>query len=667
VSSYFVSPSGDDSTGDGSYAAPFKTIAKAAAVAVSIPVDTIEIDAGVITETAAIASPFGFREIRGRGIDDTTVALNLDTQWLVPLASDGIALLIHDLHLETLQDSINVINATADDATAGHVTVARCRVSLAGSATAFFGYLGPDPQTFVPLLTLDALHCLVEGPANDVGGAFYAGVGSPIGVVAARNCIFTRLKTVNVDGTQPFDSDANVYFGNDRDLTLGEHGPDDVRGVDPGLVGATAIPLRGSPIVGAGVDLSSGYGYPPRTPPEEVGLTFPGAFPSIGPVEPVTPSARTTSIVTNLHTVVLALSVEAEAERVDLEAVSRNRALATADGSELARRWGALTGLRAIGWDVETYRRRLLEFLDAALGRAPTWAALRRIAAILFGSTRLIRSDYNKRSHFLLGTSLKLYADYTGGSPTWTYYLSAGELQLERRWLNVRQSSFVAAHADAVFTVYLDGSDPLDSNQNAKIKTSSGNVSDETRTQLAGHLTFRRGEITVTADQDLSDVVQPHRRIAHGFGPHDFVVESVDDARHLTLRYPYPEEDHVGSAWVITPNVVFGTVTIDNAAGVTDIECAGRIGTSTVPITDSTRGHTYDLTLDQSGSALAGATADVRLLFELLGRSHPIHKLGQFRLRDDVHALLLGQPWPFEPQSAADYLEIFDDPLWWSL
>ena len=663
MTSYLVAPNGNDATGDGSYASPFLTIAKAAAVAAIAPVDTIEVASGTVTETAAIAGPLGFKSIVGRGTDATTIAINRSGSWISLDSADADRLLILDATVTTLTNDAVLVAIDATDATAGSAIVARCRLSLAGGSVAL-AYAGPDPQTFLPLFTADLLHCVVEGPEGATGGYAFSGTGSPIANVAARNCIFRRLAAVNAPGTQPVDSDRNLYFGNDRDLTLGAYGDGDLRDADPLLVDPGIDPLRDSPVIGAGADLSAGYGRPNRVPPAEVGLAFLVDAPSIGAVEPVAPDARTNATATNLHLIVAAFSGEVAARDATLDAIGRDRALATAGGGELARRWGALTGLRFLEGDADDYRRDLQAYLEQVLPNAPAWHALRELARIAYPGTRLVRHDDVRRYHFQAGKALKLWADYTGGSPSWTFYLTAGEAQLEASWLNVRKTTFAVSHANGVHWIYIAGSDPLNADGSAKVQRSTTEILDETRTQLAGNLTFRRGETLITASADLSSLVQQHRRIAHGFSGRDYVVDRVIDARTLELRYPYSDEDHVGLGWVITPNVVFGTVTTDAVRGVIDINSPGRLDKTTRPFSRAARAHGYELILETDGSALASATLATRVLFETLGRAHPVHKRAYFRLRDDRMALVLGQPWPYDNQGNFSYREVFDDPAW---
>lgn len=660
MSSYLVSPTGDDGTGDGSFAAPFKTIAHAASVAAGSPVDAIEID-GTVTETVAITDTSGFQILRGRGYAVSGVAVNVSPSWISVDSSTGPRLLVIGLTITSLV-ATELFKGTASDTTGGGVTIARCRLALIAGAVGI-ALSGPDPQTFLPALTMDLLHSVVEGPVGDHAGAAFANVGAPIAASAARNCIFRRLKGTNLEGTQPFDSDANVYFDDERDLTLGAYGPDDLRSVDPELVDLTLDPLVGSPVISAGVDLSHGYGQPIRTPPPDVGLGFDGAAPTIGSVDVITSGARTFVTPTDTHAILLALSTEAQRRRDDLAQIRADRSMARASGAELSRRFGTLYGVPAFTADVETYRTALEEISTAMLQGAPTWHAMRRAAQVLFGRTKpLQRVDFNKRHHFKVGTRLKIVTN--GTAPSFAFHLTAGEILLEDRWIKVRRADFGVAHATAVHTLYVDGSNPVDVNGEAIVAISTSVIPDESPVALSGLLTFRRGETAVISTVDWAADVQPHRRLAIGSFASDYVIASVDDARHLTLREPFPEEDHVGVGFVVVPNRIFGTVTIDATGGLTRIDCPGRVGRSLRPRTHASKGFGYALTLDTSGTALAGAEAIVVALFDILGRSHPIHKLGFFKLRDDDLSLVLAQPWPFGTQSIADYVEYFDDPAW---
>lgn len=666
MTAYLVSPDGDDTTGDGSYAAPFKTIARAATEAGTTPVDVIEVAAGAITETVAIDGPLGFRAIRGRGAASTTIAVDLSGAWISLDSTDGDRLLISHALVTTLTDDATLIAVNATDDVVGGVAFARCRLTLSGDSIAI-AYAGPDPQTYVPVFTADLLHCLVEGPENDVGGVAFSGVGSPIGSIAARNCIFRRLLAANAAGTQPADTDGCFFFENERDLTLGQHGTSDVRAVDPELVDETIEPSTDSPLVDAGVDLREGYGTPTRTPAEEVGLTFPGSFPTVGVVEPVAPQGRTVATATNIHLIVAAESTQTGAWRDDLDAIGLARSLRTASGADLTRRWGSLVGLLNIDGNTAEYRRDLTDALAAILEHAPSWHTLRELARIIYGDARLIRVDDNRRYHFQAGTKLKLWADHTAGPTTFDFYLTAGEVMLEGRWLRVFRNNFTASAADATLTVYTEGVDAFDDpNNTAKVFVSDSEIEDETRSVLGSvHYTFRKGETLVTANADLPSGIQPHRRITTGFSNSDFVIESIVDDRSFELRYPFPEDDHVGKAILITPNIVYGKVFVDATFGIVDILCPGRLGRTTRAYSRATKAHGYELTLDANGSALQDATVATRALFGMLGRAHPVHKRGYFRLRDDGdRALVLGQPWPYEPQSSVDYTELFDDPAW---
>jgi hypothetical protein len=673
LSGYLVSPTGDDSTGDGSYSAPFKTIAHAATVAASTPVDVIEVS-GTVVETVPIVDTSGFKLLRGQGVEVSGVAVDLAGAWMSFDSADAPSLLIVGLRIDALAAATLFAGAATDDTT-GNVTAARCRLSLIEDSVAV-ALSGPDPQTFLPSLTMDLLHCVVEGPEGARAGAAFSNVGSPAHASAARNCIFRRLRAANAEGTQPFDSDANLYFDNERDITLGNYGRRDLRSVDPLLIGSTVNPLLGSPVENAGADLSKGYGLPVRTVSEEIVTAFDGESPTIGIVEAVTVGARTFVTTTDIHTILMSFAQEAQKRRDDLAQIEHDRSPIAASGSELSRRLGTLYGIPFSGTDVETYRTILEEISTAVLQGAPTWHVLRRIAQVLFPRTvlqaspmivgnQLLRRDFNRNYHFKVGSKLKLWADASGGLPTYTFYLAAGEIQIEDRWYPVRRAPFTVAAADAVWTVYAGTVSPADVNGEIVVIISDDPVPDESLVPLGGLYTFRRGETSVETTVDIDEIaVQRHRRIATGFFSSDYVVESVDDARHLTLRYPFPEEDHVGLAYVVVPNFIFGRVTVTAVDGVVRIDCPGRVGRSLRPRSHDGKGFGYALTLDADGTALVAAASEVVALFDVLGRAHPVHKLGFFKLRDDFASLILAQPWPFGSQSSADYIEQFDDLAW---
>lgn len=664
-----MSPTGDDVTGDGSYAAPFQTIARAAAVAVLSPVDAIEVFGGTVAETSPIGNVSGFKMLRGRGADRTFVTLTGGGGWLAVDSTDALSLVVADLTIAPTDDT-EVLDVVASDDTACNVTFVRCRLALNVDSIAI-RYTGPDPQDFVPRTTADLLHCVVEGPIGERSGVFLYGVGSPSRAVAVRNTIFRRLQAVVIESSQPFDSDGNCFFGNERDLTIGAYGPSDLRDVDPMLVGTTTRPAQEAQIAGKGADLSDGYGSPPRATPSEVGTLPNGASPTIGISEIFSPSARTTVVTTDVHAILTALAGEAQLRREDLSQIERDRSMPTASGVELSRRFGAAFGIRFVqGGDVEAYRTVLEEISSAILHHAPTWRALRRAAQVIFGRlSPLRRTDFFRTYHCKAGASLKLWADASSGLPPFKFYLSPGEILLEDRWIPVRKATFSVAHADNTWTVYVDGSAPYDANDEAIVHVTSSPIADESLVALPGLLTFRRGETKVAATLALPATVQQHRRVATGFFASDYVVESIaDDRKSLTLRYPFPEEDHVGLAWVVVPNAIFGTVQIDAALGILKIVCPGRVGRGTTrPLTAATRGHGYKLVLNADGTVFVTASPLAISLFEILGRMHPFPKLGYFKFRDDEHSLVLGQPWPFSHQSSLDYAEIFDDPTWFGI
>ena len=98
MTAYLVAPGGNDSTGDGSYAAPFATVAHAASVAVASPVDAIEIAGGTVTEKVPITNTSGFRILRGRGADVSVLAVNIAGSWLSFNSSTEPQLLPIGLH-----------------------------------------------------------------------------------------------------------------------------------------------------------------------------------------------------------------------------------------------------------------------------------------------------------------------------------------------------------------------------------------------------------------------------------------------------------------------------------------------------------------------------------------------------------------------------------------
>lgn len=651
----YVRTNGNDSTGTGSITLPFLTIRRASLAWTTA--DVIDVGEGTFKEVLEV-STIDRMVIEGSGFDKTTVQVDTPTlRWIRVNTGTITYLCIAGLTIQNRANDTTIIKIDNCDA-AFTGWIAKCLVQLNDGYVVTYQGSTTTPR-------FDILNCVVTSVSGYGGTVFFS---TKADVLGARNTIFTKLGLVTDDSQSGLAADINycVFWDNVRHLDIGAYGDQSIVDKDPQFVPDTVfVPNLDSKLVNGGVDLSAGYGNPLRQPPIEVNWNFIGLAPDIGLHEINFVSSTSSITVKNLQVILQAFGQELDLVDGLVTQASTNHSMEGAESAELQRKWGSgglLSAFRLSTWDDDTYRAFLLEVAALSATKAVTTAALVRLIELIYAVQPIVKNYFFDR-RFTVGTDLRLSAVHAAPSDnTLTLRLSAGVLQLDRRWYRVLQTDLTLP-PNSTSLVYVDGTltgnltlQPL---QTVNMDYLKG-YRPVTKT---GSFRFRNGSTKVmgvgtlfTSDLDRYLAIRPLGSL------HWVHIDSIQSNNELTLLFPYAGDDFTGSGELAQLLVPLGRATT-NAVTITRLETPGLVGVTTFMEDAGGAGNGYDVIMNLPESIL-GDTQELRLLLTLLSAFKPMHRRGYLSFLAEYPVSKPIELLSVLAQSNVDYLEAVDDGSW---
>jgi len=657
MATIYVRTTGNDTTGDGTMATPFRTVGKA--ISTWVDNDVVDVGVGNFSETIewTITVPVG--TIRGKGHDKTFITANIVGGKLINVDDGSVTrVLVQECMIDQGSLGLNLLDINDCDAAARFIW-ARCVLLIRDGHAVEFTSTNDGVR-------IDVLNCVISSNGSAQQGIAFHAVEA--NVITARNCIFNNLKLIVDDsgGGAPQDSNFNNYFNCERLFRTGSLGDQDLRDVDPRFVAVLLANFRllgGSKMRNAGVDLNDGYGAPTRLPPPELNWLFNGKFPDLGVEEVIFPSGSTIAQKFNIHLILQVFAEELLLVVNNQREARLSRFLETAPASELSRRWGALLGaFRPSDMTQAEYKELIEDLLTLYQSVAPAIRSQNQIIQTLFNAFPA-REDYHSSRRFPLSADLKLTAVTPPGL---TVNLTAGQFQIERYWFRAVSTNLVLP-INNVSIIYSDGV-TFDDDIKAVIKQSvdlSLRVGHRIDT-LVGTAVFEKDSTTVIGTGTaFKTALEPLKRIRAGGTKFFYVIDKIVSDVELVLRRAFAEDDVADSVELLVPLEIFGEVTTD-ATSITDIKSQGRLSASAFLNSAETKGHGYHLVIDDGGTeSIFSTTERVVLLKALLCKAKPVHKLGflSFILDTPQGVVSCADVAPFT-QSAVNYLEDWEDSTW---
>lgn len=666
MANIFVRTTGDDTLGTGTILAPYRTVGKA--MSVWNDYDTIDVGSGDFPETL-VWNPGVVAEgvIRGKGYRKTRILAQQVSSYMLDFGNSISRLLIQDLTIE--QQALGMVIIRKDDTvTNGRYILARVLIQLID------GYAISSANTSEDGSRIDLLNCVIKGydPQNRQGLGIRVQIAN---TVVARNTVFADLREVVSDEGGGTLQNINycVLYNNEREVLVGSMGLQSFRVTNPQFRNYRNNDLAispTSPLRNAGVDLNSGYDQPLRTPPTELNWLFNGKAPDLGLEETVFPQGSAIGANFNFHLLLQVFAEQFENVLQDFDTIRRNRTLALADSKAMSLRFGAFLGAyRPADMEEEEYREFLVETIDLILNNAPAYKATERIIQKLFPGSAAFKREYHNTRRFPLTSSLKLKV--VTPTPSLDVHVAAGYFQLERQWYRVidQDVSFPSVATRYLYAAANETS-PDDVQATLHITADAAVRRGFRLDVLTGIATFTEGSNKVLGVGTLftTEIVRELRRIqASPFG-FFHQVESIESDTELTLRDPFDEITVTVQPKLVRPVRYLGKVVTD-ATTVTDIEQEGILGGSDYLNTRDTKGHGYDLVIDDV-NVFDTVNDRVPLMLLLLCKVKSLHKLGFVFQIDDYFEgvpprglLICRQEVPFT-QSNVTYTEDWESSSW---
>lgn len=659
MATYFIAVDGSDSLGDGSYPNPYKTLAKATSVISEG--DIIEYGVGTFNEIESVTINTLQFTIKGQGWDLTKVRFltSVGKGVIFDTPSADAEIVVKGITFEG-RDDVDLFFVDFGGATS-RITFWRC---------VFLPVSGYTVQSLTQGNAINVCHCVVASKGDMSAKGFWSPDPYQITVV---NCVFYNLALVVDDEDrgseglgQAIYSDNNLYYGNLRLFRVGDFGDSDFKyDFDPRFVNSDEYdfnPLLSSPLIEGGKDLVNGFGDD-NTQSVPLSLTddlgYVGNFPDVGVEEVIIPSGRTHIIQSNIAMLLGMFSEEYSRTDIQLQYLRKGRFLKSADAKQMSKRWGDLMGIYRLSaspytMDTNSFRSFIRDILRA-IKIAPAVGAQKRACGGV-AAVEPWRVDYWDDRRFPVGTDLKLSVDTP---PSLTLALTAGRVQLARRWYDVSAQTLVLP-SNSSLVIFLDGT--LDSNYEAEMQyvvAGGEHIKSWIDVSITGTAAFEKDSQKVyglgtnffstliphIADEFHTDDTktgspsapfpssnitydETFRRVRVGSSPYTYQVESVESDTELTLTFPFRENSVTGIITGYKPIFVLGEVTTD-ATSITDIVCPGRVGTGTaISNALSVKNHGYEFHVPIATDVAQGVDEMSVLLRSLLARLVPIHKLG---------------------------------------
>lgn len=667
MATIFVRVIGSDGVGTGTILAPYRTVGKAMSVWANY--DTIDVGTGDFPETLTWNPGLVIEgTVRGKGYKRTRILAKQVSPYCLEFGNNIARMVIQDLTIEQVALGMSIIrkDGTVNDA---RYILARVLIVMID------GYAISSNNSVTDNARIDLLNCIIKGhdPGNRQGVAIRVKLAN---TVVARNSMFADLREVLSDEGGGTLQNLNfcVLYHNIREILVGDAGPQSFRTENPQFrnyakndLGISAT----SPLRNAGVDLNGGYDEPPRTPPNELNWLFNGRDPDMGLEETVFPQGSAIGSNFNFHLLLQVFAEEFENVLQDFDTIRRNRTLALANSKAMSLRFGALIGAyRPTDMGEEEYREFLNETIELITINAPAYKATERIAQSLFPGSIAFKRDYHNTRRFPLTSSLKLRIKTP--TPSLTVIVNAGLFQLERQWYRVVQQDLVFP-SSATRYVYAAAEDtsPDDVLSVLTITTDSGVRRGFRLDTLTGIVTFTEGSNKVIGVGTLftTEIARVLRRIRASITGFFHQIDSIESDTELTLRDPFDEQTiSTAITQLARPVRFFGKIVTD-ATTVTDIQQDGILGASDFLNTRDSKGHGYDLILDDV-NVFDTFNDRVPLMLLLLCKVKSIHKLGfVFNVNDyfdglPPRGLLLCRQEPLTTQSNVSYLEDWESSSW---
>lgn len=690
----FVRLAGNDITGDGSLGAPYRTIQKATTVVLDN--DTIDVGEGTFDE---LIPPDIGQTIHIMGVS------TVKTKWkmsVVPVVTPTRMVrftstlngkpgkvLISKLTIEPGVigiESIFKVEGVPD----GSILVARSVLRYLGNT---YGVIRTDTTdkffAFVNTTQVSAVFGIVNGRA--VLDRCPDEIREQRTVLI--NNIFKGLRVVVDDeGTsRSVVSDWNCYFGNERDLRIGQHGPRDIFD-DPqfvadingvyGLGASSKCINAGLKIGDLGIQAAERLALDALPPfgdglirdridaPSELNWSGYGELLDIGAEEFPLPDTNRQLNTTTIQNILGAFGSELSTIKANFDNAENGRFLSRSDAKQLQAKWGVLTGLFRFASFTRNDYEDLIRDVYAAASLAPSFGAMTRAVAELLGLT-IKRFEYYTNARWRIGESLKLIVPDPTGFPNRVRVL-AGRVQALRQWFEVTQQDVDLA--DGLYLLGVTPNDPTTFLLNLRpaLQVSQA-FSDEgippNTIFLAGvPMRVTRGSPIVTNPTTLVDFTDFEPGLKLKFrGERPFFVKSIESSTQLTMSEDYPDDDQVfASAQFGVPLVPFGFVAVADGV-VQRVVTHSRIGSTAFQDSIRSRFNTYVLEPDgdELNASVFGGRPEMQMLLDLLFRLKPVQKLAYLTTFGDAgKGVPLGVNPADAPSLVEPWTELFNDTTW---
>lgn len=659
MATHYVRTTGNDTTGLGTIAAPYRTVGKA--ISLWVLDDIVDVGSGEFVETAIWDVSIARGQIRGKGFRKTIItALPVDNKLINVANALVVRLLVQELTIVQRSLGCDLLRVSLADASS-RIYFMRCVMRLADA------YAVNNSST-LDGIRIDLLHCVVasEDPGNKRSKCIRSVEAN---VVTARNTSFVNLAMVVDDagGGSGCDLDFNYYLNNDRLVRAGSVGDKAIQGINPQFRDEVNFDFRlaaTSPLRDAGVQLAAGYGTPSRMPPFELNWLHNGDYPDLSIQESVFSQGSTIVSTFNFHLVLQVFAEEFDLMLAKQDTIRRNRGLELADTRTLSEKFGILLGsFRPNDMSHDEYLTFTEDLLDMFFNAAPAVQAINRITQRLFGVLPR-RIDYYNSRRFRLSPDLKMVTKLP--TPSLTVTLAPGIFQIERRWYRAL-STDVVLPANDTSVIYADGDVATDDiqaviKQSTDLSLRAGFRFDS----LTGTAFFQEGETRVVGSGTLfTTELEELNQIRPTGTQFLYIVEEIVSDTELILSKPYTGADITDVVQHARTIEVFGEVTTDGTT-VTAIQSSGRLGQTAILNSVATHGHGYHVIVnDGTAESIFSESERTVLLRSLLARAKPTHKLGYLSFEDDLpQGVVQGSDIPPYTQSSVLYLEDWEDSTW---
>lgn len=690
----FVRLTGDDTTGDGSLGNPYLTIYKATTVVV----DNDVIDVGEGTFDELIPSDIG-QTIHIKGVSP------LKTKWRMPAvpAVSPTRMVRFTSLLNNKPGKVLISKLTIEPGVVGIESIFKVEGVPNGSilvARSVLRYLG---NTYGAIRTdvTDKYFAFVN--TTQVSAVF----GQLNGRAVLDRCpdeireqrtilinnIFKGLKVVVDDeGTSRSTvSDWNCYFGNERNLRIGQFGSRDIfddpqfvaevdgtyglgassKCINAGLkIGDLGIQASERLVLNALAPFGDGMIRDRINPPTELNWDGYGELLDIGAEEYPLPDTNRQLNTTTIQNILAAFGSEIGIIKANFDYAENGRFLSRADTKQLQAKWGVLTGLFRFASFTRNDYEDLIREVYASESLAPSFGSMSRTIAELLGLT-IKRYEYYNNARWRIGDSLKLTVPDPIGFPN-TVRVTAGRVQALRQWFEVTQQDTVLA--DGLHLLGVTPNDPTTFLPNFRPALQVfPAISDEgiplNTIFLAGvPMRVTRGSPIVTNPTTLVDFTDFEPGLKLKFrGERQFFIKSIESDKQLTMTEEYPDDDQVfASAQFGVPLVPFGFVAVADGE-VKRLVTHSRIGSTAFQDSIRSRFNTYVLEpeSDEFNASVFGGRPEIQMLLDLLFRLKPVHKLAYMTTFGDAgKGVPLGVNPADAPSLVEPWVELFDDTTW---